>query len=768
MAQPAIESGRQPQPLPIGHVCRNRFQIHAPISGDGFCLYYIAIDQHTEKQVLLREVAPRDSKRAGTDILLPTDLERSVHYLRMFMEEASLVGTTGLPIARTLGTFYEGGTAYDPADLLGESLENVPEIPMDRMIPSLLELLLSFKRLHDKGRLHLGVSPRQLHWDRARGFILYSPRVADAWYRDMYTEEDPEIRREGFWIAPELSKQDTHRGPASDLFALSATLYQFFTGSAPDPEFPIPLRAVRPDIPYGLAEAIMDSLREPYDLRAKGAVEYAKIIETQEPSATQIGKLRKLDETRDRLLKFRYEPRSCPVSGEVLEHVKPIPANTCFVCWSGRIKLNLLSTRMCACCRAGILHRRSNLEPLRYSPFQPGAKLKRANSKLMFWKPPVYKCSETGNELKVTEDGIIGGEKTLHNWEEWRTVSGRSEQVWECDTCTAQFDELHDGRWRLYNCDQLLPEHEMYPEEWARVAAGDTPGSGNAKCLACGTRYIQDGDRITVLDGESIDPHGFARSYRYQALHSDAARWLAAGKQNFQSGWVCPNSDIEFDDTPDGLKLIRTSQTELGKHLGEVKSMEEWHRIAQKLPPAEKVKELEEEIVQAIRGDFEDGRLPFAKSNDTLLWKGHALEVEYGGKTLKHKRWLKVTKLAMSWSKGLGKVSLTLDQIASAKVDDEHILVLRLSGGETAKFVIEPVHITVNLASGPFSTTLTAAQLAGRLRHTLRQNRKSVRSSPDQTHKGQTSKDQASTKESSRDQAARSAVPTGPSGQSPE
>lgn len=732
MAQPAIESGRQPQPLAIGHVCRNRFQIESPISGDGFCLYYRAIDQHTSKSVLLREVAPRDAKRAGTDILLPTDLERSVHYLRMFMEEASAIGSTGLPIARTLGTFYEGGTAYDPADLLGQAIEAMPEIPIQQMIPSLYELLLGFKRIHQHGRLHLGVSPRQLHWDKVRGFVLYSPRVADAWYRDMYTEEDPEIRREGFWISPELSQQDTHRGPASDLFALSATLYYFFTGSAPDTESPIHLRAVRPDVPYGLAEAIMSCLREPYDLRTKDAVEYAKIIDSQEPSATTIGRLRKLDETRDRLLKFRYEPRSCPVTGEVLEHAKQIPANTCFVCWEGRIKLNLLSTRMCACCRAGILHRKTNIEPLRYSPFHPGATLKRANSPLVFWRPPVYKCTETGKELKVTDEGISAGERTLHNWEEWRKESGRAEQVWECDTCQAQFDEVADGRWKLFNCNQSLPEIEMYPEEWARVAAGDTPGSGNAKCLACGTRYILDGDKITVLEGESIDPHGFARSYRYQALHIDAARWLAAGKQSFQNGWVCSNSDIEFDDTPKGLKLIRTSQPELGKHLGEVKSMEEWHRIAQKLPPADKIKDLEEEIVQAIRGDFEDGRLPFAKSNETLLWKGHALEVEYGGKILKHKRWVKVTNMAMTWSKGLGKVSLELDRIASARVTDGNQLILSLTDGESARFVIEPVHITVNLASGPFSTTLTADQLAGRLRHTLRQNRKSVNAYPSQ------------------------------------
>lgn len=737
MAQPAVQSITQPAALPAGHLCGRRFVIEAPISGDGFCRYYRARDQHTEKPVLLREVAPRGAKRVGTDLHLPTDLERSVHYLRMFMEEASSIGTMGLPIARTLGTFYEGGTAFDPADLIGKSLEHLPEIPMDRLETGLLELLLAFKRLHEKGRKHLGVSPRQLHWDARRGFILYSPRVADAWYRDMYTDEDPEIRREGFWIAPELSHRNAPRGPATDLYALSATIYYFLTGSAPDQESPIHLRAMRPDAPYGLAQAVMGCLHDMYDLRVEDAVEYAKLIDTPEPTKQRVGRLRRLDETRGRLLKFRYEPRSCPVTGEVLEYVKPLQPNTCFVCWSGRIGMNLLSPRMCACCRAGILHKRSNLEPLRYSPFHEGARLVRASSPILFWKPKAYRCSQTGELLKVGEEGISSSKETLPTWDDWRKVSGRSEQVWECDTCKAQFDELQDGRWRIHNCDQTLPEVEMYPEEWARVAAGDTPGSGNAKCQACGTRYILDQDMVTVLDGESVDPNGFARSYRYQALHIEAARWLAKGKQSFNNGWVCPSSDIEFDETPEGLKLIRTSQSSMGRHIGEVKTMEEWHRIAQGLPAGDAAQELDEEIVRAVRGDFEDGRLPFVRSNESLLWKGHASNVEFNGKTLKRRRWIKADKLSITWSKGLGKASLGLDQIVSAHADENDELVLRLAGGEKARLVIEPVHITVNLTSGPFSTTLTAAQLAGRLRQVLRQNQqtRSATSSPDSSER---------------------------------
>ena len=78
----------------------------------------------------------------------------------------------------------------------------------------------------------------------------------------------------------------------------------------------------------------------------------------------------------------------------------------------------------------------------------------------------------------------------------------------------------------------------LYPEEWARVASGLEPGTGNAHCLTCDADYFVEAGTITLLSARE-DPFGFAEIQLGRLLTLEEVRWLAVGKESPRPGVVC-------------------------------------------------------------------------------------------------------------------------------------------------------------------------------------------------------------------------------------
>ena len=203
------------------------------------------------------------------------------------------------------------------------------------------------------------------------------------------------------------------------------------------------------------------------------------------------------------------------------------------------------------------MHLINNIAPLRYCPLCQTGHLCPKRGSFSF-KKKSYACNQCHE--KFVEEGLnvthLNSSKSLF-WSEWLEKSKRSTKVFECDFCTAQFDEVPDGRWKFFTPKQK--HDQIYsPLHWARIAAGLPSSTGNAFCEVCHADYFISSYSLTLLSAED-DFYGFANRYKERPLDIEQVRWLTVGKHNQNEGWVCSSCRTEFDEKEkEAFELIFT------------------------------------------------------------------------------------------------------------------------------------------------------------------------------------------------------------------
>lgn len=302
----------------------------------------------------------------------------------------------------------------------------------------------------------------------------------------------------------------------------------------------------------------------------------------------------------------------------------------------------------------------------------------------------------------------IGKPDEARSWDGWRRESGRSSEIWSCDSCDAQLDVQPDGRRKIVTPHKDLLFDSLYPEEWARVAAGLEPGAGNASCNGCDADYFVDDVSLTLLDARD-DPFGFSERYLGRRIGFEDARWLAVGKESPNPGLHCPKCDSEFDQDGEYLRLVRSHSTALSKYAGEPFTLEDWHRIAQKLPTVGDQQAFVQGIEKAIEMAYVEGRLWF-DAKQTMIWNGSATELSEGREAN-----LTVTEKEISFGGALRRSRIPLDALVSATAHDNTLALAYRGASQPVEYDVEPMELSVALKSGARSATLTAAHLARRL-----------------------------------------------------
>jgi hypothetical protein len=469
-----------------------------------------------------------------------------------------------------------------------------------------------------------------------------------------------------------------------------------------------PLRSLRPDVENAIASAIESGLQVRYHDRPQTVAEFRHMLAEAEPEE-QEGSLAAYDAKLLRLQRFAYERRQCPACSGVLDQPKPLRKWGCPVCREGMIRKRDINNRLCPSCQSGTLHKRPNDHPLAFCPLCRVGELAQRRQGLVKRKLflDCMSCRASfdvlGDEIAVLTPAEHAGE--MKSAEEWREQAGRSAEIWVCDGCQAQYDLLEDNRW-----GQVVPPakryHALYPEEWARVAAGLPPGAGNAVCDGCRADFFVDQNRLTLLNTE-VDPHGFAANHLGRLLDAEDARWLGVGKSSPHPGFVCNDCGTELDIDGEYLRLIQTGHRLLIRQVGEPKKLIDWHRVALGLPEVHEEQEFRTDVLSAILYAYQTGELGFDPKND-VIWKGPANRGSQAGT-------LSISKGEILFGGMLKKWRVPQDAVlgVSAKGDT---LDLRLSGEDTVDtFVITPVELTVHLESGNHAVLLNAESLAARL-----------------------------------------------------
>lgn len=710
-----------PQALVAGTLIGGRFEIERVLGRGGFGIAYLASDMVRRDKATVKELAPFGCLRSESGLI---DLDTggvSSHRLRQsFLEEARLLSRLNLPgILPVRAVFAENGTAYYATDHLAdaETLERVLH-QEGRMDPAgamdiLFQLLETLEAVHGKAILHRDVKPSNILISPKGQAYLIDFGSAREWHADeailhtvLYTP--------GYAPIEQLSERG-RRGPATDIYGLCATAYRMLTGSIPMPATDrangaelTPLRLLRPDVETPIATAIEAGLNVRYHDRPQSIALFREMLSEAEEE-TDEGSLAQYDAKLLKLQRFGYERRQCPACGGVLEQPKALRKWGCPVCRDGMIRKRNITSRLCPTCRLGTLHKRPNNKPLAFCPLCKLGELSQRKQGLVNRKlfldclscHTVFESVGDGMSIIAPPDKVCEAKSPA----EWRDIANRSEEVWACDGCAAQYDLLEDGRW-----GQITPKpkqyHALYPEEWARVAIGLSPGAGNAACDVCHADYFVDDNRMTLLTTE-IDPHGFGAEELGRLIDAEDARWLGVGKSSPHPGLVCADCGTELDLDGDYLRLVMTKHRLLLRQVGEPKKLIDWHRTAAGLPEVHEEQEFRTDVLTAIQYAYETGEINF-DLKDQVIWKGPATRDRQGGT-------LTIAKGDIQFGGLLKKWRAPLDALvgASAKGD---CLELHFSGDEEPmSFQLTPVELTVHLESGNNSVMLSAQSLARRL-----------------------------------------------------
>ncbi len=709
----------QPEPLPRGHTLSDRFTIQDVLGRGGFGIAYLAKDVVLEDLVALKELAPEGSRRDVHGVLEISSGTSSPQLLRQrFLEEARTLAKLNVRgVLPVRASFSENGTAYYATEYqagtetLDKVLRREKRLEVAGALDIFLALLEVLEAIHEKGILHRDIKPSNIlislsgqvtliDFGAARGFLADSGHTHTVMYTPGYAP-------------PEQLSERAKRGPATDLYALCATLYHMLAGTPPEDAAARvagvalrPIRQLRPDIDESTERLLDHGLALAYAERPQTAEEVRQLL-AAEDEMVELANYQALDHLLVRLNAFRFDKRACPACEGILIEARPLRKGACPVCRKGSIRKRRIEESLCPVCKIGALRPFDNTSQIAICPCcSKGALAYRRKGVLS--KDQIARCSACEEEFEVSANGVTlrsTGERLSRA--EWVERSGRGMRGAACRECRAVFDELQDGRLKQSDPKPRGRFVSLYPEEWARVAAGLEPGAGNAECDACSADYFLEGDLLTLLDANN-DPYKFGGDFLGRQMTLEDARWLGVGKQSPNPGQVCDTCSLEFDVDGVYLRLIQADSRSLVRYQGQPKTQEDWHRLGQGLPTVDQEDSVSKNLDIELREAYRAGEIGF--DDGQVAWKGEALRLEDQSKAV-----LLVNAQTITFGGLLRKWKTPSDSVLQA-TSKGNVLQLLLSGErEWLEFDVAPMTLYAQLQSGERPLSLSAADLAKRL-----------------------------------------------------
>ncbi len=691
--------------LPPGTVLSQRFEVVETLGSGGFGIAYRCRDHKRGDTAVVKELAPTGSTRDKLRLNLPS--ASALVLKAKFQEEARRVAklhTSSVPDVRAY--FEENGTAYFAVD---DAPETRPlsdwigriEIEDFRLVWG--ALLDALEDVHQIGLIHRDLKPSNILVFPDFRVWLIDFGAAREWHLS-HSQTQTTTHTPGY-APPEQLGGRSSLTPAADVYALCATAYHVLTGrllpSAParasGDEVP-PLEDLRPDIDRSLALAIEAglSLRVSERPQSMAALRDLELSQAVDPSVLGWQEIdRKLLASKQ----FRRDPWACPACQTPLSKPRPGREGTCPVCREGRVSTRKLTPNLCPSCNESVLQRRDNRDPAVICPSCKVGILRETGG--LFRSKKELSCGECGFHEERHAGGV--GELT---WIEAQAQSGRADFVWICTSCKAVADEFDDGRVSFVN--GKLANQALFPEEWTNVAHGLPPDSGNAVCTHCLADFYRDEQSITLLR-EKLDPWGVSENLIGRRIGWTHLPWLSTGKQSAHAGLLCPECHSEWDETATGMFALVVSRAGILRRWQDHEAtMEEWGRLAEGLPlPAEWAR-WEEALADALYLAYLESEIGFRDDPD-LAWRGDASSNALGGSGR-----IEIRGTNLSYGGLLRKTQINLLESDSVVGERHHLTV------ETAKsevdFEIEPMTLAIRVKSATVELSLTATDLARRLR----------------------------------------------------
>ena len=222
-----------------------KYRIVRFISSGGFGCTYEAEHTMLEERVAIKEFFVKDFCNRDTitaHITIGTQSKRGLvdKLKRKFVEEAKMLYRMQHPgIVRVFDIFEENSTAYFVMDYIdGSSLSDIVAkegaLSEERAVRYIRQVAKALKYVHDQDRLHLDIKPGNIMVDSTDNAILI-----DFGASKQYDEVDGENtstllgKTPGYAPLEQMGNDVVKFMPATDIYALGATLYKLITGITP-------------------------------------------------------------------------------------------------------------------------------------------------------------------------------------------------------------------------------------------------------------------------------------------------------------------------------------------------------------------------------------------------------------------------------------------------------------------------------------------------------------------------------------------------------
>ncbi|MCD7721733.1 MAG: protein kinase [Prevotellaceae bacterium] len=233
--------------LPDGTLLQGgKYRIVHFISSGGFGCTYEAVHTLFDLRVAIKELFISDfcnrNPATGSVSLISQSRAELVGKLRKkFVEEARSVFKMQHPnIIRVIDIFEENGTAYYAMDYveghsLHEEVKQRGSLPESEAVGYVRQVADALRYVHSLNRLHLDIKPGNIMLDRKGNAVLI-----DFGASKHYDEESGEntstllgVNTKGYAPVEQQNSSFTTFSPATDIYALGATLYKLLTGITP-------------------------------------------------------------------------------------------------------------------------------------------------------------------------------------------------------------------------------------------------------------------------------------------------------------------------------------------------------------------------------------------------------------------------------------------------------------------------------------------------------------------------------------------------------
>ena len=223
-----------------------KYKIVGHISSGGFGNTYEGVHTMMDTRVAIKEFFPkmfcnRDENTSHITVATQSNRELVEKLRKKFIEEAKAIFKMNHPnIVKVHDIFEENGTAYYVMDYIdGKSLGDIVKqrgaLPEADAVGYIRQVADALKYAHSLNRLHLDIKPGNVMVD-ANGHAMLIDFGASKHY-DMESGENTStlmgVNTKGYAPVEQSTQSFTKFSPATDIYALGATLYKLLTGITP-------------------------------------------------------------------------------------------------------------------------------------------------------------------------------------------------------------------------------------------------------------------------------------------------------------------------------------------------------------------------------------------------------------------------------------------------------------------------------------------------------------------------------------------------------